>query len=163
MAEHVSAASTVPGRLPRTIKRDLWGGADVVRTKKRNPRKTAVNKADKFASLTVRLAGRCVLSYRGGCSGKLECGHLFSRVAYSTRWADMNLYCLCSFHNIRMEDDPVIAEALLSYARELWGEGRIEDLHRIYEAARPVPTYLIQELADMWEMKYNSRMEARGE
>jgi len=137
--------------------RDLYGGSDVVRTRqKRNPRKTAVNRADHFASLAVRSSGPCVLAEfvpRHECKGKLECGHLFSRVAYSTRWADMNLYPICSWANIRMESDPVVARQLLEYAESKWGKPMIEELHRIYEQAKPVPTWLIQELADRWERK----------
>jgi hypothetical protein len=123
----------------------------------RMDRKRAVNKADKYASLDIRLDGKCVLS-DANCKGDLVCGHLFSRVAYSTRWSEANLYPLCSFHNIRMEDDPVIARRLLEYAEQLWGEAAIEELHHLYETARPVKTWLINEHAELWEAKYKKHL-----
>lgn len=123
------------------------------RSMKKPSRKTCVRNADHYASLYVRLAGRCVHT-DGLCSGKLECGHLFSRVAYSTRWSPMNLYCLCSYHNIRQEDDPMIARALLEIAEEGWGKEKIEELHRIYEQARPVKTFMIEEYAHYWQKRY---------
>lgn len=127
----------------------------------RNPRKSAVNAADKWASLDVRLDGKCVLNDEH-CKGLIVCGHLFSRVAYSTRWDERNLYCLCSYHNIRQEDDPVIARALLQYAESLWDPLIIAELHRLYESARPVKTWEIQEYAEIWEAKYRKHLAWRG-
>lgn len=168
--------------------RDRGYGADVVRpkAKKRNPRKSAVNKADKYASLDVRLDGKCVIC--GATDGKVEtikytavdpwtekevtrdkvishgpivCGHLFSRIAYSTRWDERNLYCLCSYCNIQMENDPAVAEALISYARTVWDED-IDDLHRLYGAAVPVKTSQIEDIADHWKAKYEKHLAWRG-
>ena len=147
-------------------RRDLYGGSDVVRSKKkRNPRKTAVNAADKYASLDVRLDGKCVLkNFVPGheCKGDIVCGHLFSRVAYSTRWSEANLYCICSWANIRMEDDPVVARQLLQYAEAMWGEAAIEELHQLYETARPVKTWLIEEYAQIWKGKYEKHLAWRA-
>jgi hypothetical protein len=131
---------------------------------KRNPRKTAVNAADKYASLDVRLDKKCVLDgFIPGhvCKGDLVCGHLFSRTAYSTRWAEANLYPICSWANIRMEDDPVVARQLLEYAEALWGEDIIAQLHAAYEHAIPMKTYEIQEAAAEWKAKYEKHFEWR--
>jgi hypothetical protein len=53
---------------------------------------------------------RCVL-----CGEKdaklLQCGHLFSRVAYSTRWDERNLVCQCGPCNLRHELNPHILTA----------------------------------------------------
>jgi hypothetical protein len=152
------------------MRKAIMGGNDISRpkkkAKKKDSRKKWVREADKWASLDVRLDGKCV-HQDGKCKGDLVCGHLFSRVAYSTRWHEANLYPLCSYHNIRQEDDPVIAEALLDYARSLWGDAAIEELHRLYESAYPVKTFEIQEHAEIWHGKYIKHcawrsMEARG-
>jgi hypothetical protein len=126
--------------------------------KKRNPRKTAVNMADKYASLDTRLDGKCVLANKHECRGVLVSGHLFSRIAYSTRWDERNLYCLCSWANMTMENDPMVAEQLLDYARALWGDTQIEELHRHYESAYPVKTFEIQEYAAIWKGKYEKHL-----
>jgi hypothetical protein len=142
-----------------------FGYGDIVRgktKKKRNPRKAAVNAADKWASLDVRLDRDCVLkAFISGhvCKGSLVCGHLFSRVAYSTRWDEANLYPICSWANIRMEDDPVVARQLLEYAEALWGIDIIAQLHTAYERAVPMKTHEIQEAATEWKERYEKHSE----
>jgi hypothetical protein len=128
---------------------------------KKDSRKKWVREADKWASLDVRLDNKCV-HQSADCKGDIVCGHLFSRVAYSTRWDERNLYCLCSYHNIRQEDDPVVAEALLEYARSLWGDAAIEELHRLYVSAYPVKTFEIEEHAAVWKGKYLKHLSWKG-
>ena len=140
--------------------RDLYGGSDVVRTKKKKSpaeiRRKAVRDADKWASLDVRLDASCVLIETPGhvCKGSIECGHLFSRIAYSTRWDEANLYCLCTKANMDMENDPVVARQLLDYAEYLWGPDIIAQLHMSYEKAVPMKTFEIQEASEIWHSKY---------
>lgn len=152
------------------IERTCRGERDIVKDPKRkankkDSRKKWVREADRWASLDVRLDGACVLTdFVPGhvCKGSIVCGHLFSRVAYSTRWHEANLYSICSWTNIRMEDDPVVARQLLSYAECQWGEEAIEELHRLYESAYPVKTFEIQSHAEMWHAKYIKHCEWRG-
>jgi hypothetical protein len=61
-----------------------------------------------------------------------------------------------------MEDDPKVARQLLEYAESLWGDMAIEDLHRIYETARPVKTWEIEEYAIIWQGKYEKHLSWRG-
>lgn len=69
-------------------------------------RKSLVRTLDKaFGDYIKARDGRCV------CCGetdpaKLQCGHLFTRAAYSTRWVESNAYCQCSSCNLRHEYDP---------------------------------------------------------
>jgi len=52
-------------------------------------------------SLFVRERDRkCVIC---GKTENLQCGHLFSRVAFSTRWDLVNCHCNCSGCNLRHE------------------------------------------------------------
>lgn len=154
---------------------------------RKTSRKGAVNKADKYASLDIRLDGKCVIcgatdglvetvsySYTDEWTdekhtvskvvshGPLVCGHLFSRIAYSTRWDERDLYCLCSHCNIAMENDPDVAAALLEYAKGLWGDDAIDELHRQYAAAVPVKTHTILEYAEHWKSKYHKHCAWRG-
>lgn len=127
-------------------------------------RKAIVKEADRWASLDVRLDGNCVLMGTPGhiCKGKIECGHLFSRIAYSTRWDEANLYPLCTKANIDMENDPVVARQLLEYAESLWGPDTIFQLHRAYEKAEPMKTWQIKEAAEIWHAKYIKHCQWRG-
>jgi hypothetical protein len=139
--------------------RDVIRGDPKKKGKKKDSRKKWVREADKWASLDVRLDGKCVLC---GSTKNLNCGHLFSRVAYSTRWQEENLYCLCAGCNMKMENDPVVAEQLLQYARFMYGDTVIEKLHRLYESAYPVKTFEIEEYSDIWHGKYIWHCEHRG-
>ena len=157
------------------------------KTKHGATRKKAVRNADKYASLDVRLDAKCVICE--ATAGKVEtvtytvhdystdtdvqydkvvshgnivCGHLFSRIAYSTRWDQRNLYCLCSHCNMGMENDPVIAEKLLRYAESLWGVEGIEELHQLYALARQVLTYEIQDWAVHWKSKWEKHKAWKG-
>jgi hypothetical protein len=149
----------------RQIEAACRGGSDVIRGdpkkkgKKKDSRKKWVREADKWASLDVRLDGKCVLC---GETKNMNCGHLFSRVAYSTRWSEANLYCLCAGCNMKMENDPMVAEALLDYARSMWSDEGIEELHRLYESAYPVKTFEIKAHAEIWHGKYVKHCMWRG-
>lgn len=48
---------------------------------------------------------RCVLC---GRTDHLQCGHLFSRVSYTTRWDARNVFCQCEGCNMRHENNPHI-------------------------------------------------------
>jgi hypothetical protein len=149
----------------RQIESACRGPRDIVRKdpkkkgKKKDSRKKWVREADKWASLDTRLHGECVIC---GSTKNLNCGHLFSRVAYSTRWDSTNLYCLCAGCNMAMENDPVIAEALLKHARSCFGEAAIMELHILYESARPVKTWEIREDAESWYEQYIQHCSWRG-
>lgn len=74
---------------------------------KKPKRKTLVNKLDKVHSLFIRARDkRCVTC---GSTEKLQCGHIFTRSAYATRW-DLstagNAHAQCAKCNIRHEYDP---------------------------------------------------------
>ncbi len=68
-----------------------------------------------------------------GSRERLQCGHLFSRIAYSTRWDKRNLYCQDSGCNLKHEHDPL---PLLRYAEWKWGVAEIDKLHQDYSRPR---------------------------
>ena len=69
-------------------------------------RKALVKELDTVFSLFIRQRDKkCV---NCGTSRSLTCGHLFSRVAHSTRWDERNCHCQCSGCNLRHEHQPDI-------------------------------------------------------
>ena len=88
-------------------------------------RKSLVRKLDTAFSLYIRERdGHCVTC---GSKERLQCGHLFTRAAYSTRWNSMNAYCQCSSCNMRHEYDP---GPLTIYFLAHYGQAAYEALHR---------------------------------
>lgn len=105
----------------------------------RGSRKTLVKKLDKIVGDIVKLRdGKCVTcpiwraqprrrQWEG--SSILEPGHLFSRVAYSTRWKLNNVFCQCRNCNMMHESDPF---ALTKYFIDKFGREEYEYLHQLY-------------------------------
>ena len=90
-------------------------------------RKRIVNKLDKVFSEYIRLRDeRCVCC---GSKERLQCGHLFTRAAYSTRWDTFNAYCQCASCNLRTEYD---AGPLTSYFIRKYGIEAYDALHMLH-------------------------------
>jgi hypothetical protein len=88
-------------------------------------RKSLVRQLDKaFGDFIKARDKRCVTC---GAVENLQCGHLFSRVAYSTRWDEKNAFCQCRSCNMRHEYDP---GPLTVYFLERFGPDVYAELHR---------------------------------
>ena len=113
-------------------------------------RKGIVRKLDKLCGDIVKARDLgCVVC---GKSTNLTPGHLFSRVAYSTRWdIERNLFCQCQNCNFRHEFDPY---PLMKYATLILGEDTIEELHKDYRTVKKFKTYELEELYDKLKKKY---------
>ncbi len=69
-------------------------------------RKKLVKKLDKVFSEYIRARDRkCICC---GSTDNLQCGHLLSRVAYSTRWDEDNAHAQCRSCNLVHEYNPHI-------------------------------------------------------
>lgn len=68
-------------------------------------RKKIIVELDKYFSLIVRKIGKCFIC---GSTENLTCGHLITRVNYSTRWDFENAECLCLKCNYKHEFHPEI-------------------------------------------------------
>ncbi len=64
-----------------------------MKSKKRNPKKTIMNKLDTAFSLIIRRRGQCEKCGRGN---NLQCSHIHTRTKMSVRWDILNAFCLCS-------------------------------------------------------------------
>ena len=114
-------------------------------------RKQAVKAADKAFSEYIRKRdGYCVTC---GSKDRLQCGHLFSRVAYSTRWSWDNAFCQCAKCNMIHEYDPA---PLTLYFLRNFGQVHYEDLHKLHKTPMKFKTYQIEEIARFYKEKTNA-------
>lgn len=89
-------------------------------------RKGLVKKADTAFSLYIRARDghQCVLC---GSRDMIQCGHIFSRVAYSTRWDEDNAYAQCASCNMKHEHN---AYPFLEWCRKKKGQKKMDELFR---------------------------------
>lgn len=114
-------------------------------------RKGWVRKLDKLVSQTViKRDKKCLVC---GTTQNLTCGHLFSRVAYSTRWDLRNCYAQCLSCNLKHEYDPYpmiyAVKGLVKMAID--PDEFIDSLHRIYVTPHKYKTYELEELYKQFE------------
>ena len=112
--------------------------------KKRKPtRKGLVRILDKTMSCLIKKRDiYCVIC---GTFENLTNGHVFSRVAYSTRWDFDNCFCQCVGCNLRHEYDPY---PLMEYARKILGSKKLELLHKKHRTVKKYKTYELAELLE---------------
>lgn len=127
-------------------------------------RKGWVRKLDKLVSqIVIARDSRCIVC---GTTKNLTCGHLFSRVAYSTRWDLDNVYAQCLSCNFRHESDPlpmfqaVEAEYLrktnwpLKYNLKERARNFINALHRKYVTPHKYKTFELEELYEGLKVQF---------
>lgn len=87
--------------------------------------KSWIKKLDKIVGDIVKARDRysCVVCGHGS---NLTPGHLFSRVAKSTRWDLDNVFCQCVHCNSEHEKDPY---PLTKYAVNLLGQDKVDEIH----------------------------------
>jgi len=115
--------------------------------KDRTTRKGWIRKLDKIVSEIVIMRDRkCICC---GTDQKLTCGHLFSRVAYSTRWDLENCYAQCLSCNFRHEYDPY---PMIQKVSEKHGVGFIDELHSEFVRAVPIKTFQLKTLYESMQV-----------
>ena len=109
---------------------------------RKTTRKGWVRKLDKICGDIVKQRDLvCVVCGRGT---QITSGHLFSRVAYSTRWdTEYNLYAQCLSCNLKHEYDPY---PLMKYAVNLHGQEAIDNLHFRWNHASKFKTFQLEEM-----------------
>ena len=118
-----------------------------VGTKMKKPsRKALVKKLDQAVSLYIRNRDKaCVVC---GTTERLTNGHLFSRVAYSTRWdvtEDGNCHAQCMGCNLRHEHDayPFNNWYIMKFGKDKWDE-----LHLRYATPKKYKDFELIELIE---------------
>lgn len=107
-------------------------------------RKGLVKKCDNIVSEFVRKRDKqCVVC---GSTERLGNGHVFSRIAHSTRWditPDGNCHAQCWPCNYRHEFDPY---PYLNWYRQTFGDDKLEELHARFRQTRKYKDFQLQEL-----------------
>lgn len=73
---------------------------------------------------------RCVTC---GSHSNLQAGHLFSRVAYNTRWNDLNVFAQCAGCNLSHEYNTF---PLTNYFLNQFGQGLYQEMYRDWHAVK---------------------------
>lgn len=117
--------------------------------KKKTERAKIKDKLDYEFSLYIRRRDNftCVTCGKKGIvgDGEMQCGHLFSRVALSTRWDEDNAFCQDRGCNFRHEMDWMPLEL---YYKEKKGDEAFDRLYRKYNTPKK---YNIAELKELLE------------
>lgn len=104
-------------------------------------RKSLVRTLDKaFGDYIKERDRRCVTC---GSVQNLQPGHLFSRVAFSTRWDTRNCFCQCRNCNFRHEYDP---GPLTMYFLKRFGTAAYEELHRRHRITVKYSDSMLEEM-----------------
>jgi hypothetical protein len=92
--------------------------------KQKTERKKLVKQLDDVFSKYIRVRDkRSVLS---GKTENLQCGHVFSRISYSTRWDPDNAFAITSGENLTQEYDPY---PMYSWFIREYGKNKFDLLH----------------------------------
>lgn len=115
---------------------------------RKKSRKALVKLADKYFSEFIRKRDKkCI---QCGTTQNLTCGHLFSRVAYSTRWDEENGWGQCASHNLRHEHDALpftrVIEGIL-------GREKVDALHRRFSTPRKFTNSELEEIINKYRGK----------
>lgn len=123
--------------------------------RRKTQRQKAVDAADREFSLYIRERDRfrSVLSGKTSDTDVIQCGHVFTRANYATRWDENNAFATTRGENFRHEHDPW---PLYSYCIDLYGFQWFKDLYRKHKTSVRYTTADIQELARHFKEKRNS-------
>jgi hypothetical protein len=121
----------------------------VPKPKKRPSRRGKVKRLDNAFSLYIRERDgwQCV-TCGSRVKERLQCGHLFSRAAYSTRWDERNAYCQCASCNLYHEHDPY---PLIQHFLSLYTQSDLDRLHEKYRTPVKLKDSEIDELIKHYE------------
>jgi hypothetical protein len=114
----------------------------------KSKRKRLVAELDKVFSLYIRYRDKkCVLC---GKTDSLQCGHIFSRINYSTRWDKMNCWCQCSGCNLKHEYE---AYTFYNWFIEKFGKKEFDNLHFQAHQIRKFKDYELEEMIKEYKEK----------
>jgi hypothetical protein len=112
----------------------------------KSERKKLVDKLDKAVSAYVRSRDKACVTC--GSTERLGCGHIFSRVAHSTRWdisEQGNCWCQCWGCNYRHEFDPY---PYFTWYEKKFGKEALEELHQKFKTPHKYKDFELQEMLD---------------
>jgi 5-methylcytosine-specific restriction endonuclease McrA len=120
----------------------------------KSERQKLVAKLDKAFSEYIRARDgyRCVTCGTVGREkdGVIQCGHLFTRASYSTRWSDENAFAQCRGCNLRHEHD---AAPFTMFYLNRFGQVAYEKLYLKHKSVFKITNCDIQTLIGIYEKK----------
>ena len=117
--------------------------------KRKASRKTLVKKVDKIFSKYIRLRDKyCVLC---GSPENGNCGHLFSRRHYSTRWDDGNCFQQCYPCNFKHNLQP---SHYYNWYIEKFGKEKLDELHSKHQQTKKYTNVDLEELYEEIKERY---------
>ena len=131
----------------------------------KSERKKLVSRLDKVFSEYIRKRdGACVICGKRAPEVRLTCGHLFSRVAYSTRWDESLAFCQCTGCNNRHEYDPGL---FIIWFAEKFGWDKYEEGHKKHRTPVKYTNGQLVELIEYWKnriawLEYAERVINKG-
>lgn len=123
-------------------------------------RKKLVNALDREFSLFIRArdGNKCVMC---GSVENVQCGHLFSRVAYATRWLGTNAVAQCARCNMNHERN---AWPMTKWFIDKYGQEHVELLQRLWNKPAQVSNgqmiMMLTELKDKLREAQNANIVA---
>lgn len=116
---------------------------------KKRSRKAIVRDLDREFSLFIRERDghKCVICRSPNIP---QCGHLFSRVAYSTRWDEENAFCQCASCNINHERDQW---PFIKWYIDKFGQEKFEEVRMRWHKPTLFKDFQLQEKLDEYRRK----------
>jgi hypothetical protein len=111
-------------------------------------RKGMVRKLDNLCREYVKLRDKRCITHSYKCSDVMQCGHLFSRATYSTRWDPRNIYLQCSSCNLKHEHSswPMTEQVIA-----ILGKRRFKELYQDYSRTNKFTNQDLLSLIEWWQ------------
>lgn len=133
------------------------------KTKPKLPsRKAIVRRLDTAFSKYIRARDyySCVTcdDAKRGPRGRMQCGHVLSRVCYATRWDAHNAFCQCEGCNLTHEHNPF---PLIAHAVKEYGWQALVSLDAKWRRPVSFTTFQLHEFMLYWEREAHKMENAR--
>lgn len=118
------------------------------KSRKKSDRTRLVEKLDRIFSKYIRLRDKqCVVC---GSTDRLQCGHLLSKMSYSTRWSEVNASTQCGHCNIVHNTNP---GPYMLWFIDNHGKKELHKLTKEYSSHKKFSNKNIKELIDIYTEK----------
>lgn len=97
--------------------------------------------------IRARDGHKCVMC---GRMERPNCGHVFSRVALSTRWDEENAFCQCAGCNMKHEYAPW---PYLRWFIDKFGREKLDELQRKWHTTKQMKAYDYEEMIELYKKK----------
>lgn len=117
---------------------------------KKSERKRLVARLDAVFSQYIRERDKRCCTKRSSCSDVLQCGHLFTRASYATRWDERYAFAQCSSHNYLHESHP---EIMTDWFIRKFGLGAYQEGVKVHHKIKKFTDQQLRDLIDYYKSK----------